>query len=204
MRTVKAPQERREEFLDAAMALFEERGVDATSVSDIIGKVGVAKGTFYWHFKSKEALLDALAQRKIGRFIERLRPLLADADRSATQKLRAVHDAHEATCHAGACLRDHFHKPENLLLHQKHRGLERQALMPLLAKIIAQGNDEGLFDVPSPEVAADFLIMAQTMLVHPPGHMAATDTATHRAGIQKLLERALGAAPGSLAFLAHD
>jgi AcrR family transcriptional regulator len=47
----------RERVLDAAVELFAERGYDGTSVADVIGRARVAKGGFYHHFPSKEALL---------------------------------------------------------------------------------------------------------------------------------------------------
>ena len=47
----------RERVLDAAVDLFAEHGYDATSVTQVITRAGVAKGGFYHHFASKEALL---------------------------------------------------------------------------------------------------------------------------------------------------
>jgi len=45
------------EIVDAARALFAEKGFDRTSISDIAGSVGVADGAIYTHFASKRALL---------------------------------------------------------------------------------------------------------------------------------------------------
>jgi len=42
-----------EEILDAAEALFTQKGYDATSIKDIIDAVGIARGTLYHHFSSK-------------------------------------------------------------------------------------------------------------------------------------------------------
>jgi AcrR family transcriptional regulator len=47
----------RSRVLDAAVDLFARQGYDATSVAEVIGRAGVAKGGFYHHFASKEALL---------------------------------------------------------------------------------------------------------------------------------------------------
>ena len=52
-----APGDRRTRVLDAAVELFAEQGYDATSVAQVIARAGVAKGGFYHHFASKEALL---------------------------------------------------------------------------------------------------------------------------------------------------
>ena len=201
MRTVKTPQDRRAEFLDAARALFEERGVDGTSVADIIGKVGVAKGTFYWHFKSKEALLDALAEQHIDRFLEKIRPVLADTGRCAFEKLREVWAVHERERHAQTSLCQYFHRPENLLLHQKHRTLECRHLGPLLAGLIAQGTLEGSFATAHPDTAAEFLLLTLVAQPHPLFPLRHETPGQRCAGMREVLERVLGAAPGSLDFL---
>jgi AcrR family transcriptional regulator len=52
-----APSELRSRVLDAAVDLFAEHGYDGTSVAKVITRAGVAKGGFYHHFASKEALL---------------------------------------------------------------------------------------------------------------------------------------------------
>lgn len=49
-------------LLDAAAALFVEKGVDATTVDDLVTRAGIAKGTFYHYFESKQALLHALQE----------------------------------------------------------------------------------------------------------------------------------------------
>ncbi|MBR6476951.1 MAG: helix-turn-helix transcriptional regulator, partial [Lachnospiraceae bacterium] len=59
----KEAEERKKEILDAAEELFIARGYDETSTSDILEKVGIARGTLYYHFKSKEEILDALIDR---------------------------------------------------------------------------------------------------------------------------------------------
>ena len=62
-RITKEYYERKNEILDAAQELFLTQGYEKTSVDNIIKKVGVAKGTFYYYFKSKEDLLDKLVKR---------------------------------------------------------------------------------------------------------------------------------------------
>jgi AcrR family transcriptional regulator len=63
---------RRDELMDAAEGLFIKNGVAATSIDDIVALADVAKGTFYLHFASKDALLAALQQRFVARAHERL------------------------------------------------------------------------------------------------------------------------------------
>lgn len=49
--------ERRQELLGIAVELFAKNGYHKTKVSDIVRQAGVAQGTFYWYFKSKEAIV---------------------------------------------------------------------------------------------------------------------------------------------------
>ncbi len=52
----------RKKLLDAAVALIRERGYAATTVDDLCARAGVAKGSFFHHFKDKEALAVAAAE----------------------------------------------------------------------------------------------------------------------------------------------
>ena len=63
MRIVKDAAERKNEILDAAEELFAARGYEETSTGDILDRVGIARGTLYYHFRSKEEILDALIGR---------------------------------------------------------------------------------------------------------------------------------------------
>ncbi|MBV9514508.1 MAG: TetR/AcrR family transcriptional regulator, partial [Mycobacteriaceae bacterium] len=50
----------RQKIIDAAVELFTDVGYDATSLGDIIDRVEVTKGAFYYHFDSKESLAQAI------------------------------------------------------------------------------------------------------------------------------------------------
>lgn len=55
-------RERKEQLVEAAMALFAERGYPATRIADICERAGVAKGLFYWYFPTKPALFGELVR----------------------------------------------------------------------------------------------------------------------------------------------
>ena len=52
-------------IFETSMKLFAEKGYDATSIEDITATVGVAKGTLYYHFTSKEEIFDFLIEEGI-------------------------------------------------------------------------------------------------------------------------------------------
>lgn len=64
-----AADDTRQRILDVAVDLFIEQGYAGTSVRDISERLGMTKGSLYYHFASKEDLLSAL-----------LMPLVADLD----------------------------------------------------------------------------------------------------------------------------
>ena len=49
-------------IFETSMKLFAEKGYDATSIEDITATVGVAKGTLYYHFSSKEEIFNFLVE----------------------------------------------------------------------------------------------------------------------------------------------
>jgi len=53
----------REMIKDIASALFEIKGVDGTSVNDIVKQAGIAKGTFYLYFKNKDDLINEVFEK---------------------------------------------------------------------------------------------------------------------------------------------
>jgi AcrR family transcriptional regulator len=67
----------RERILGSAVDLFAEHGYDGTSVSQVIARAGVAKGGFYHHFASKEALLYEVYGDLIGRQLAGMDEILA-------------------------------------------------------------------------------------------------------------------------------
>ena len=71
-RIVKDAAVRRTEILDTAQYLCYSKGYERTSVQDIIDEIGIAKGTFYHYFRSKQDLLDALVDRIADQTVQNL------------------------------------------------------------------------------------------------------------------------------------
>jgi AcrR family transcriptional regulator len=62
MRQEKRKALTREKILNAARAVFAQKGYGSTSIADIVKKSRLARGTFYLHFQSVEQVLNALLQ----------------------------------------------------------------------------------------------------------------------------------------------
>ena len=80
-------RERKQQLIDAALALFAERGYGATRVVDICDRAGVAKGLFYWYFPTKLDLFDELV-RSVRQRLRRSQADAMDADADPLVRLR--------------------------------------------------------------------------------------------------------------------
>lgn len=60
-------------ILKAAIDVISEKGLDKTSISNIVQKAGVAQGTFYLYFSSKKALIPAIADNLLTTTLERIK-----------------------------------------------------------------------------------------------------------------------------------
>ena len=72
-------EETRRQIFQAAMKLFEKKGIIATTVEEITQAADVGKGTFFNYFPSKEAIFSALAERQLG-ILDRAVEKAASAD----------------------------------------------------------------------------------------------------------------------------
>ncbi|WP_376796904.1 TetR/AcrR family transcriptional regulator, partial [Thermogemmatispora sp.] len=86
----KQRQEREALILQAAEEVFCEKGYHETSIEEIAARVGIAKGTVYLHFASKEELLAALFQRDTEQVLAEVEALASAPGRSARERLEAI------------------------------------------------------------------------------------------------------------------
>jgi AcrR family transcriptional regulator len=151
---------RRAQLTDAAARLFAELGVANTAVSDIVRAAGVAQGTFYLYFQSKDdvvlAVVDELAEQMIGQ----IRGAVETAGSTAVEKFLALRDVFIAadTGAPAVDLADFMHRPENRPLHDRMAEQFVPALIPLMESIVTQGVAEGVFAVRDTHAAAWFVL----------------------------------------------
>lgn len=199
-RTVKAPDVRREDILAVAAELFLRQGYEATAVDQIVRAAAIAKGTFYYYFSSKKAVLEAIARNVVQRMAQVSQAIEQQPGLGAIEKLCAIFAAQSRVEQQERATVDDLHRPENRKLHDQINIETIKAIGPILANVIRQGCQEGVFDVPDPLSTVQFLLAgSQVIFDHdafdwPPEELIAR----HEAMIL-LIERGLGAAPGSIA-----
>lgn len=104
--------ERLAALLDAAAALFVEKGLAATSIDDIAERAGVAKGTFYHYFQDRAAMLEGLRKRYSQHFAEAAEAAIGNCSDCWQQRLHAWVDTVAREYLASYALHDAiFHEP---------------------------------------------------------------------------------------------
>jgi AcrR family transcriptional regulator len=147
-------------LIQAAATVFAEKGVSATSVDDIVRAAGVAKGTFYLYFATKDDAVNAVAARMVEGVADRIEAVAADPGRSPVERLvafgaevRAVGDEPFERD-----LVEVFHRPENRALHDRTSERAIVRLTPAIALIIADGIERGQFHRLDPARASAFVM----------------------------------------------
>jgi AcrR family transcriptional regulator len=81
------PQIRINQILDAAEDLFHSNGYHKTKVSNIVKRIGVTQGTFYYYFNSKEELIGALINRRLSKFGADMEKMVSSSQIEPDQKI---------------------------------------------------------------------------------------------------------------------
>lgn len=152
-RTVKNPGERKQEILDTAERLFIEYGYDETSVEMIIKEVGIAKGTFYHHFNSKDELLDLFVDQLIIDVTAKIKEI-TEGNGDAVEKLFDMSQYFRTLAIGKERITDYIHEERNAHIHLKIEKRVGPPMVDCYTRIVEQGIEEGLFRVNFPRDTA--------------------------------------------------
>lgn len=211
-RVVKEYDVRRTEILDVAQQLFYTKGYEQTSIQDLLTAVGIAKGTFYHYFDSKQALLAGLTERMVEQVMILIEPIVSDSHLNACQKLEQLfaQAGHWKFEHKGVLLQvlGVYYQEENLRLRHSMLQLGATQIVPIWAQIIEQGIAEGMFAKVIALETAEIIFrvmqgLSETIamiILHPPDN---ADAIIERKVVayQGAIERILGAPPGTLPLI---
>ena len=162
VRIVKEHEERKNELLDAAQALFYQNGYESTSVANIIDSVGIAKGTFYHYFKSKTDLLDQIVERQIRMIDREIERVLDEIEENAIVELNNIFQ------NIGQYKLENkevmllmvrvLYSENNILLKSKLFKRRVEIIAPKIARVIKRGKEEAVFNTGNPDNLARMLM----------------------------------------------
>lgn len=200
MRIVKEAEVRREEILDAAEKLFAAKGFDNTSTGDILDAVGIARGTLYYHFKSKEDILDGVIQRITGRLMQAAGEIVRQKELPVLERLTKAIMSLNVESEIGHEIMEQVHRPQNALMHQKMQTTLLAGINPILTELVEEGVGQGICRTRYPESVVEMTILYANTAFDELNAAGLSPAQRERkiAGFIYNLERLMGMAEGSL------
>ena len=150
--------QRKREIIETAFNLFVQNGYERTSVQQIIDTLGISKGTFYHHFKSKDDLLDAVISDILEDVASEINRI-ANSDKDAVTKLIEIYGVFRGKEDALKLILAELYRDTNLKMRQKFLDQMLKITSPPLNKVLEQGKAEGAFDIVEVEGVARLLIV---------------------------------------------
>lgn len=205
-RRSKDPEIRKMELIIAAEALFNEKGFEATSISDITDKVGLSHGAFFYYFDSKNEILKAVIHYYVGLDKELLTGILKQ-DMTAVKKIQTILDIAckptEDLKKTGNKIVEYMHKEGNESLHGEYVRRTQEVILPLVTEIVEQGIREGVFDVQYPRETVEYVIHLFNEMQHDLRDRSQRNDAYYRKvrALEIIFTKVLGVKEGSIHLL---
>lgn len=193
-----------QKILDALQQLLEEKSIRHISVSEIAEKAGIGKGSIYYYYPSKDAIVDALIRRSYEQPLQTAKSLSSRTDISSFTRMAMLF---QACRNSSAVFIRQKHRSETsaqdlALLHQKYLNYLVSELKPVLTEIISQGIACGEihFDYPAALSEIALIVLAvkldNTLVPSAPEEIENT-----LKGLISLLEKGTGVPAGTLDYL---
>ena len=193
---MKKGERRKQDLLNIAYRMFIEKGYENTSVDDIIIEAGIAKGTYYYYFESKEATLEAVIEMMIEKAENIAKAALMNPV-SIPQKLASVVYAFQPNKDE-VVITDVLERKENIVMHDKIGKKIVEVAVPILSDIVREGIAQGIFACTNVEERVKMLlIMSQNMFDY--GAYSNKDIEVY----VDMLEKSLGAKEGTMSFISE-
>ncbi|WP_267379215.1 TetR/AcrR family transcriptional regulator [Bacillus sp. GM_Baccil_2] len=203
MRIVKEYEERRKEILETAERLFLTKGFTKTTVNDILKEIGIAKGTFYHYFKSKEEVMDEIIMRIIKEDVTKAKRIVFNPDIPVLDKLfKILMEQSPKSGDVKEKMIEQFHQPNNAEMHQKSLVQSIIHLSPVLTEVLEQGIEEGIFSTPYPQETIELLLSSAQVIFDDGLFQWKPEEMMRRAKAYiKMMEVSVGAKEGSFNYM---
>lgn len=193
---MKKGERRKQDLLNIAYRMFIEKGYENTNVDDIIIEAGIAKGTYYYYFESKEATLEAVIEMMIEKAENIAKAALMNPV-PIPQKLASVVYAFQPNKDE-IVITDVLERKENIVMHDKIGKKIVEVAVPILSDIVREGIAQGIFACTNVEERVKMLlIMSQNMFDY--GAYSNKDIEVY----VDMLEKSLGAKEGTMSFISE-
>ncbi|MDR1616206.1 MAG: TetR/AcrR family transcriptional regulator, partial [Syntrophomonadaceae bacterium] len=154
-----------ETIINVSAELFAKKGYEHTTMQDIVDGLGMSKGAIFYHFKSKDDILDAVVERMIRQLESAARAIADDTALSAHEKMRQIISAINISDGSNGGFIEELHRPNNAMLHQRSISGTIDMLAPIMADVITQGMEEGVYyHTPHPLETIEFVLAGSQLI----------------------------------------
>lgn len=204
-RVVKSPEIRQQEILNAAKKLFEEKGYENTPVEAIIKEADIAKGTFYYYFKTKKDILKALVENIGSQVTAHFSTIVAMQNLSALQKFQMMIKGEEKREIIQSAVMEVIHKPENRELQEQLNIYSIEVIAPLFVTVFEQGYNEKVFSKKA-SLESIQIILAGSAFILDSGlfNLTSSKRNAYLKSLQSFFEYEIGVKPDTLNFLVKE
>ena len=140
---MKKGERRKQELLQIAYRMFLQKGYEETSVDEIISQAGIAKGTYYYYFETKEQMLEEVIGMMIEQEMQAAEQIL-QTDLPVPQKIVGIITSLRPAP-TESPIEEALKKPENIIMHGKIQKKLIESVTPLLSEVVEEGIAEGIF-----------------------------------------------------------
>lgn len=164
MRVTKRPDERRREIIQAARELFAANGFMKTTISDIAERSGMAKGLFYYYFRTKDDVMAAAIEDYIAQTQARVLGIVRQTEKDLVSRieeaLNAIIDFSQDAERVFAELKnsDRYMFHQSILEHAVTR------LSPVLCQLVDEGLEKGVIRCAQPHIVTEILFYGFGMI----------------------------------------
>ena len=191
---MKKGEKTRQDLLQIAYRLFLEKGYENTSVDTIIAEAKIAKGTYYYHFQSKEQMLEAVIGMMLEGYEERAYEVLG-AELPLEEKMLGIVAAFRPSDNESTIVST-LNKQENLIMHDRINREMIERIVPMLSAVVVEGTQSGVFNCDDiPQRVRTIMILSSNLFDD--GDFSEADVRVFIDTVEKIL----GAAPGTMSVL---
>ena len=151
-----------DKILDALLELLENKTMENISVSEIALTAGIGKGSIYYYFPSKDAILEALVERSYRKPIETAKSLSTQNTIPPFIRMAMIFQACKDSSYELLSVGKSSTTAttqENASIHQKYLNHLILEMKPALTKIIQQGIEQGEIQFEYPEALAEIVLI---------------------------------------------
>ncbi len=176
----------KEILLETATQLFSENGYEATGVRDILQTSGVSTGSFYHFFSSKESIFEAVIDRYLQGYTERIGRIFTNEDTSFSARINLFFEELKKTSNG------YYHKLQGYHMHESMQLLLHEQTLRRIHPYIRDALDTGIRSKSiRPLLNADAATLATVLIRGAEGIISSADLSSASKKDIKKLEKTI-------------